>query len=216
MSKERLWLLVEGTPYLAACLDWKRRYREASDAAFRFAHSLGAAGYFHDLAYQLNAITPVTPIPDGWVKAKLAQKYQPRLVPAKKQAGEMARAGIAALPRTPRWPELARLIGHPCQVRYRVPSNDEGEEDRRWGFSECGAGFANLVQLTWTADQLALVVGDTAPTIARLQDEFPDVIIEEGPWTPPAGLRQITEAQWDLIMAQAKVDQELKELVHVG
>lgn len=206
MTRDILHLVVEDEPYLLACRAWRRRYDAGVAAAFALARSLGANGYFRGFDDELIAITVVDPPPPGWVRAKrLRVNHQPRLVPARGPAGVLAREAIGVLPAMPGWQEIARLIGHPCQVRYRLPG------DRGGGFSTCGVGFWALVDLSWVGEQYMIRALDTVAEIAKIRATHPDAIIEQGVWSPPPGLRVISKARWVLIEAQANVAAEEKE-----
>ena len=195
---DRMYLVVEGEPFLSVCREWKRRYLEAKNAAFVFAHSMGAQGYFPGFHDELVALTPVDPVPEGW---KIERKRgTSRMVPKPKQAGEVARQAIATLRAFPRDEELREMVGHPCEVRYRGANGT--------GF-QCIGHMMHPVQLTWhDRETLFLVVPDPVPVINDIRERDPSATIEVGEWTPPAGLCRITEAEFDLHKAQAAVARE--------
>ncbi len=55
---------------------------------------------------------------------------------------------------------------------------------------------------------LQIAVTDLETTIAEIKEAYPGCVITKGLWTPPAGLKRITEAESDLIIAQSAVDAE--------
>lgn len=201
-SNDKLYLIPEAEPYLSACTDWLERYQEYGRAAFALAASIGAAGFFPNFDHEVIALTMVDPIPSGWARAKIKGRGAPRLVPAKGAPGDKARALLTALPPMPKWNEIAALIGHPCQIKYCSPESGSS------GFSTCGVGFWSLVNITWAGDNIAILAKDPQPQIAVLRNKYPDVIIENGDWSPPVGLRSISKARWNLLVAQAEVDSE--------
>lgn len=202
-AKDRLYLLVEGEPYLSACRDWRARHEATMEATFAFCASLGAKGFYPGFDEGFSHLTWVDPAPAGWEPVKkLRKSLARRLAPVKGPAGDAARAAIAALPPIPKWQEIATLIGHPCQIRYRTSNNE------CWGFSTCGVNFWKLVDISWAGDEFLILAKDTAPEIVALREKYPDVIIGEGVWSPPEGLRPISEARWKLKEAEQRVKME--------
>lgn len=201
-SPDTLHLLVEGEPYLSACAEWRQRYMTATKAGWAYAQSLGAGGFFPNFDQELVALMPVEPLPPGWTRlTKRRVNELPRMMPIKGPAGDMAREQIAALPRMPKWGEIATLIGHPCQIRWK--------SENGCGFNTLGVGHWRLVDIAWTPEHFMILACDPAPSIARLRISHPGVEIQEGEWTPPAGLTPITKARWDLYEAQARFDDEV-------
>lgn len=202
MTADTLYLLVRGEPYLSACQNWRRRYQDAQTAAFSFADSLGARGFFRGFDHELIGLTPAEPVPAGWTLLKRKGRLQSRLVPAKGIAGDDARRAIAALPPVPKWRELANLINHPCQIVWHTPDGSAS------GSSTCGANFWSLVDIAWAGESLAILAVDTAQRIADIRREHPGAKIEIGEWSVPPGLLPISKARWRLIEAQSRVDAE--------
>lgn len=204
MNKHVLYLLVESEPYLSGCVAWKERHDAGMKASWAFARSLGADCFLPGMNNELVALPVLDPVPEGWkvLKARRVNEKS-RLIPIVGKAGDAVRAALAALPKMPRWHEIAELIGHPCQINY---SSEAGGIEG--AMCTAGVGFWRLVDLAWTREHFLILAPDTAPMIQELRDEIPDIVIEQGEWPVPPGLRPISKARWDLIFAQAKVEEE--------
>lgn len=201
MSAPHLWLLVEGEPFLSGVKAWRERYGVANKAFTALARRLGATGIMFDQftgrPCSLEGIEP----PPGWAKVKGSSS---RIRPAKGEAGAAVRAELDALPAYPVRHEVSRLIGLPDAIRW-----SDGES---WGNQGLAPGyFMFAADLGWADDTFVIRAIDPMPEVAKLRAERPAVVIESGEWTPPAGLRPITEARWKLIQAQAEVAAEERD-----
>lgn len=202
MSNPVLYLLVEAEPYVSFCKDWRERWIKATQTALEMAESLGASGYFPGHEGEFQALTPVDPMPEGWTYARTPMDHAPRLVPLHGLAGKSARNLVAHLPSVPKSQEIATFIDHPCRIIYK--SSLEAAE--AYGF--CGVGHWLPVNLAWAGDQFMIQVVDMQRVIDEYLDTYPDLVVEVGDWTPPAGLRPISKARWDFIEARENLDAE--------
>lgn len=192
------YLVVESEPYLTACRDWQTRRLTAFNAALEFANHLGATGIFPGFDNELIGITPISPIPEGWKLRKINHRRAQQLIPS----NNVAKAAVAALPIAPKNKELRKLLKHPCTVSYNHP------EQHISGFADLG-GF-RPVKLDRIGDDLILRAPDPHPYIDKLRRQYPGVVICTGEWNPPAGLRPISWARYELLIAQARVAVEEK------
>ena len=207
MSKApELHFIVEGGAVLAACRDWRDRYQAACAAAADYAKGLGSSAFCVPiLSETLGVLAAADPIPGGWRRvASRRAGAAPLMVPLKRAEGAAAREALAALPKFPLQAEIAEAIGHPGTIRWRVSGEAYG--------SRIIGNRMEPVQLYWPASELLLIVcGDPAHAVRDARLENPGCVIEHGEWTPPSGLRALTEAQRDLLVAQARVNEEARD-----
>jgi len=198
MTDENFYLVVEAEPYMSFCHEWRARFDAARKAAWELAKSYGASGYFPGFDKEFRALTMVDPIPEGWERRKRPAAIRDRLFPAKGKAGDAVRSAIAGLPSFPRQEEVRDLLNHPCMVEYR-----DGD---RWGVACIGSAL-NPVYLGWIGDTFIIRAPDPAPDIARTKERHPTATIT-GAWAPPAGLRSISAARYELMLAEHAVQTE--------
>lgn len=192
-----LYLLVEDESYRAACHAWRRRFELSTKAAYQFARSLGADGYIPGLEHELVGITMINPIPAGWTRRKV--KSLVYLAPKNGEAGRQARIAIAALPAVPARDEIAQLIRHPCQISYQTSDGDQESV----GIFDLGSG---AVDIAWSGSDFLIQAPNIEKIITGYRDEFPDLVISGGHWSPPVGLRSISKSRWN---AMESVEMEM-------
>jgi len=206
---DRYFLLVEGEPYLAACKAWKESYERSVEAARKFVEALGATGgYSNRDTLALSGVNAVNPLPAGWKRVPGKRGMPDYMIPHEKardpeqrEAGIAARKAMDALPKANDQDDIAQLIGAPRSVHWKSHGKAEG-------WRSVAVSFFHTIQVTYFGDTFVLLAPDTRRVIAELMAQHEGVVIEGGEWTPPAGLRIITEAEHDLMLAQWKVSLE--------
>jgi hypothetical protein len=204
LSGEQMILLVESDPILSACAAWRARWIEARAAAYAFAKAMGSSSWTAGWYGELVALAPVDPVPAGWTVTKpRRQRDWRRMMPAKGPAGAAARAAIEALPKPPQQGDIAKLIGHPCNVAWEMPDGSAR------GSGAMGRSI-HPVQITFATRDSPMVIfcPDPAPRLARLRRDYPGCVITSGEWTPPPGVVQISQARADFIAAEARLRAE--------
>ena len=148
---------------------------------------------------------PVSSLPLGWKridgrggKPDYMVPHDRARDPAVKAAGIAARNAMEALPKPINQHEIADLIGAPRSIHWK-------SDGLAYGFRRVGVSFFNVVQVTYFGDTFVLIAPDTRKDVSNLLAEHPGGVIESGEWNPPAGLKIITQAQHDLMLAQWKV-----------
>jgi hypothetical protein len=189
---------VDSGPILQGCRAWRARYDAAHDAARAFAKSLGSQGYFGGLKDQVVALLPSREVPEGWRVVRGAGRRKDMMVPRKGKPGQAAREALASLPQFPDPYELAQLVGPPLSLEYW---NDRGEA----GTVLIGNPM-HPVQLCWSHDRMVLVLPDVAASVAELRKS--GWMVRGGDWALPDGLSPMTEAEWELLVAQHRVEDE--------
>lgn len=197
---DEMYLLVEDGPFAAVAASYRQRYVAAKQAQEDYARRLGCTGLYRG-RLELIALDGPDDLP-GWHRRRRGGQSRLEPNPKAPEAAVVA-AELAALPRLPDPEELRIALGHPCEVRWQ-----SGESS---GFVAVGRPF-HEVQLVWAGEQNVLLCPDPAPEIARILRRDPDARIE-GAWGPPAGLRRISEAVWELIEARRRVWVENEETV---
>lgn len=201
MSKFR-YFLIEGET-LKACQEWKERWSTVYDQWNEYAKSIGSKGYFScPVRRSLSGLFPLENgfVPDGWRISNTSRSSM--LVPTKKtKVGQRVRAEMDALPKLPLYEEIEKLIGYDPRVQYKAGTSS--------GFHRVG-DLAPL-QLIWAGETFAIILTDTQPTIDGILASHPDAVFSTGKWTKPDDLKEISEAEWDLITAQYKVAKEKEQ-----
>ncbi len=204
LNPDRIHFVVEPGPLLDACKDWKARYIAHRHAAADLVRAKGATKiYFAGFNNAMAGLDGVERIPQGWQRQKTGRSGETALLPAKGPKGDAARAELAALPPVPRHSEIADLIGHPCQLSYTRP--DKG------GYSEMMGVHLYPVQVHWSKlddGQILITAPDADAWVAGIEEQYPDAIITLGRWTPPEGLRRVSNAEKDMIIAQENFEAE--------
>lgn len=196
------FLKVIDEPFLSFSRSWRKAYEDAHAAYAEFAKERGAASYFtHAIEGFLIALTVVDPLPPGWKHAKgLRVGHAPRIVPKSSDENPEWHA-MAALPRPMGRHEIQKITGIPSQLSYKY-----GEQG--WHGKSLGTPFAEF-QMLWVGETFVIYAPDYNEYVRQALREHPDAAIETlSKWVLPAGLERITQAQWELIAAQHRVQQE--------
>ncbi len=234
-SPDLLHFTIEPGPLLDACEDWRNRFLAHRYAAIALCESKGSTGTWSDTPDgTTSGLSLVDPVPEGWIKREpkrndnyhmvpatsglslvdpvpewgVTQKVKRSdtyyMVPAKGPAGDAARAEIAALPPTPDPREIAKLIGHPGNdVSFNTADGRK--------LTDTAGHLYYPALLVWDDDEKApiqIVANNLEPAIERIKTKYPGCTITKGLWAPPAGLKQITEAEAGLMLAQSRIDHE--------
>jgi hypothetical protein len=219
-------LLVTGEPWLKMCQDWRASYLAAKEAGRQFVEAMGSTGGYENLdTHKLSGVYAMHPTPPGWRLVRGKQGKPDYMVPhdrardkAQKAAGIEARKALDALPGADNLQPIAEAIGVPRNVNWHTPgyvrpcAENGWKREGGWGNSAAGDSwsfFFNPIQMTWFGETFVICGPNTTRQIAKIREEHPDAVITEGEWPPlPEGLREITEAEHDLLRAQWKVEQE--------
>jgi hypothetical protein len=207
---ERIYFLVEPGPLLDACEDWRKRHIAHREASVALSKSKGSDGVWSSTPNgATSSLSLVEPVPAGWVKRKARRSDEYFMEPAKGPSGDAARAEIAALPPMPDHHEIAVLINHPGKSVHYTIYGEDGKQLRQG--ERYGPTFWYEAKLLWAHHDeapLQIEVTDLESTIDSVKADYPGCTITKGLWTPPAGLKRITRAESDLIIAQSAVDAE--------
>ncbi|MFH5925711.1 hypothetical protein [Roseomonas xinghualingensis] len=210
MGENAQYLLVEGEPWLSMVKAWRESVSAAHKAGYDYVRSLGATyGVENGRSSGLTGVGLVNPAPLGWKVIRGLRGKPDYMVPnikardktARAAAEEAKRAFDAVLRPLPLHP-IAEALGVQSSVSYEVPGGSKGSMSAGYGF------FFSPIQILWFGDTYVIYAPDTGPTIQKLREDYPDVVITHGEWSPPAGVRAISEARYNLMVSQWKVERE--------
>mgnify|MGYP001228294961 CR=1 FL=1 len=177
------YFLVESGELLEKCRDRLNRVHTARVAASEFARQRGAAGYYDGFSGKIFALHPgAGDPPAGW---KTDRKG--RWVPSGGKRNKTVLAEINALPSIP-------------QQHAWCVDKDPAE----WiGFPFCDVGSDGVMHGVSLPMYIATAGGEHAAHAIAVPAEHHGLT-----FPVPSGCREVTEAQWKLICAQAEVDAE--------
>lgn len=188
--------LIEGDPLLSRAKAVQETHDKARLAAVEFARKHGAPGYYTSAEGLFGNHRPVRvvglmladPVPSGW---KVSGRGKHRMMVPRADAAEVS-AEMAALPEFPNLRAVANeMLGWDPNLSW-----DDAE-------SKGGMGLPSA-QLIWTNSSFCLAL-----PLGRLFGPGDERSIRNAMAHPvPEGCREITEAEWALIDAQARVDRE--------
>jgi hypothetical protein len=211
-NENAMILLIEGEPWLGMAKAWKESYVASQRAALEFCRSMGAkhgVQNHEDDGLGGVGIPESGIIPPGWRRIRRTRGAVDYMVPqhkprgeAQKEAAAAAKAAFDAVPRPNSLREIAKALGLPGGVSWETPAGSMGSS----GFSDLRF-LMKPMNVLFMGETYAFFVPDTEPQIAKIRAEHPDATIT-GEWTIPPGLKRISDAQWDLLVAQWKVARE--------
>lgn len=188
------YVVIEGEPFLARARAYKESDFAARAAWSAFAESCGASTYF--ASTRLSALQfPTRQMREGWKKPD----RKGRCYPAKNS--DVAKA-VAALPCI--LDQRSVFAGVPDSLNWKV---SEGE----WG---CGCiGYPWTWWVGWIGPTLVGRIPNIERAVAQCLERHPGALIDQEvfDWTMPAGLRPISKAKFDFMVAQFRLEQEEKQ-----
>lgn len=191
MAQDALCVLIEGEPFLSRVIAHRAETFRVTDAALAFGRAYGASNVPESLhgLYFTGGKKP----PAGWTKPDRKGWSKPK-------KGSPDAEKMAALPRPPR----SRDVFGDAVIEQLSYKYEHGQ-----GFSMIG-GFFFGPRIGWFGDTFYAWIPDPRRAVARLLKEHPDATITNGAdtWSVPDGLREVSEAEIDLLVATYKVEQE--------
>lgn len=202
----------------AFCRDLRSRVLLAQASAQAFGAAKGARGYWPpSVPSQCNTASMFAfdekPTATGWkVIKRLARDTVYKAVAAKTPEGVTLAAEMATCVPFP--DSEHELVEHLLLLTY-FQYGDEDQEVQ--GFTSIGS--FDPVSLYWTEDRFFASCANPFPVLQNIIEQHPDVTITPGvygnhyagdarEWRPPEGWDLISQAEVDLVYAQAKVDAE--------
>ena len=187
-----VYVIIEGEPFLSRAKDFKARSIAAKSAWRQYLCEIGAEqGYGHnELA---SVVFPRGKVPTGWTARDRKGRSRPK-------KGSEAEKKLAALPTLPQGREV---FGDAIVEDLRY------ESDGGHGMGAIGQNFWGPF-VGWMSDVFFGIVPHAGNAAKNHLAEYPkDRII--GPakgWTVPDGLREITKAEYELMLAEHNVKME--------
>lgn len=184
-----LYFRVKSGPILAFCEEWRRRAQAAGDAKRDLTEKYGAPGFVAMRSTDtLLGLHVFEPVPEGWQKAPLIGGLGEVLKPSDDQAGRAVQAEIDAIPAAPSASEIADFLGLP---ELAVCRKTDGRTVRMPVRNDLRPG----TELGWATKEGPLMLRFPNPNavIKKLKHNYPDAEIIAGRWTPPEGLKPISE-----------------------
>lgn len=208
------YFLVEADPLLEKAQDRRQRRGHAIKTIGNFVETLtGSKNWRPGWNGELDSILALPGVnpPAGWrlVKSKRVGQVDCWRVDRPKSEGRTeaskarfaaAKDAAAAVATLPAMPMNGNMISSDCEVSGWIGLQDT----IRWGDKDSddwGGEYVGYAALIWAGESYAIVLpkGELqGGRAARYVEEFP----------VPTGCREITEAEWNLIVAQFQVDQE--------
>ena len=193
-SAEETWVVIEGEPFLSRALAYREHKLAVAKEWWEFARKYG--GNPPSSCSGISLYFNGTP-PQGWTKQTSRGWSSPKKgTPAYDEAMKL-----------PRLRSSWEIFGDDVisNLSYEGPDCSGGG----------GIGFFFFgVPIGWIGDTVVARIPHAARAAQEHLDDHPDHKITNGAdtWQLPEGLREITEAQKDLMFAQARVDAEAAEL----
>lgn len=189
MKKYELFALVEGDPFLSRVKRYRKEKEDSQQAWYDFGKKIGAKHWVVGVGFAFEGR-----VPSGWNAAQGRHKIS---TPKKKS---VIFENFNALPKQP--------------MPYDHFKNDFIYDVSYEGDSEKGSfGIGNFwlgPQVCWAGEKFFLVIPDARQAAHDHLSIHPNHKIKNGSdtWELPAGLKKITEAEADLIVAQYRVDKQ--------
>lgn len=215
-----IYLEPVGPVQVAAVAAYRLREKTAETAAWAKVNDLGAIGFFAPGQHLQSRHATVFAFGTAPGKAwKLASsRYMSRrgnaYTPSKTPAGQALLAELQALPPFPKHDDLINQVGAPDTINYTCSNGTSG------GFDVGGnikAGSLIFATLSLTQDRAFVSVPNVFRALARMAawspDRYPGLTVPDDviDWRPPAGWEIWTNAEVELIFAEAKVKAEREE-----
>lgn len=186
------YFLVKAGPVLPHCKDWLHRVRQVRATYGVFVRARAASGWYGGSPGRGGkpwALVPPKRKPEGWRERIV--RGRPVLVPDKRTAkGRAEQQALQDLPNMPASHEHNEVLGWKQDYKLR----------KRDGVEYGAIGDVHLLhtgKIFCFAVPLNRDVGGF---------ELPRAIQRRiARWQPPSGLKEISEAQWDLIVARNRV-----------
>lgn len=191
VHEHSIYVIIEGDPWLTRAKEYHAAASAMKRAWWSFAKLKGAQGVSYG-----NALCFHGQAPTGWTKPKGKHEFS---YPKK---GSQDAPAFAALPRPPcksKFFESEVLF----DIAYQGPKHS--------GSGGIGHFFFGP-DIGWAGDVYWAIIPDAAAAAKAHLEENPDDTITNGAdkWVLPEGLRRVSEAEIDLIVAQYKVAQQRK------
>lgn len=192
MSDEAMGVIIEGEPFLSRVRKYREEQRAAKIAWSEFALARGASRY-HPGSIGLCFDGKQ---PEGWTKPKGKNGFS---APKAKDHPD-----IVAMKALPGFPKATEIFGD--AVVYDLSYSSPGGG---WGTGAIG-WFFNGPRIGWAGDTHFAWIPDARRAVREHLAIHPDDKITNGAdkWSLPPGLREVSEAEIDLIVATFKVAQE--------
>lgn len=196
MSDHTTYIRIDGEPFLSRAKAYREKRQAWHLAWSETAQGFGAVGISSDLnGLNFGHKAP----PDGWLKPRGPHGWS---APKK---GHPDRQVLADLRAKSPLPSEYEVYGNAiCQnLNYELPDGSAsfGAIGRLW-----------RPHVGWAGDVFLGQIPDAEAAVAGLRSRHPDAVItnDAAEWRLPAGLTRITKAEYDLVFAQHKVEEERK------
>lgn len=192
-----VYVVIEGEPFLSRAQEYRRLKIEAKEAWWTWARSIGATQIF-GLHHPTNLVFPRGKVPADWKRPNRKGRTNPK-------KGTQAEREMMSLPPLPRSRDV---YGDAIveDIRCHDPKNPENRSV---------AAISHFFEpfVGWLGDTMIGMIPHAGNAAVNAAAEDPDWVVEPPApgWVVPEGLRMISKAEYDLMVAMHNFEAEKRK-----